>query len=169
MKYDDHIIVKGETRLRRSALKKVKNYYQEVAWGALSSILDHVVLWWSPEALATRHSHGAQQLKDWLSQFIQKNHGVETNIYTKSNQNLINYVKLNCNISMSSARNGEASIAKSLQCSSLSRHNHRMGSIIQTGLHLGFQLPLESFLHGREFSFLVLINFNSTRFFVSYF
>ncbi|XP_012345486.1 coiled-coil domain-containing protein 142 [Apis florea] len=68
----------GETRLRRSALKKVKNYYQEVAWGALSSILDHVVLWWSPEALATRHSHGAQQLKDWLSQFIQKNHVPQT-------------------------------------------------------------------------------------------
>lgn len=49
---------------------------------------------------------------------------------TKSNQNLINYVKLNCNISMSSATNGEASIAKSLRCSSLSCHNHRMGSII---------------------------------------
>lgn len=72
--------MKGETRLRNSAIKKVKNYYQEIAWGALSSILDHVVLWWSPEALATRHSHGAQQLKDWLSQFVQKNHGVETSI-----------------------------------------------------------------------------------------
>ncbi|XP_006609360.1 coiled-coil domain-containing protein 142 [Apis dorsata] len=70
--------INGETRLRSSAIKKVKNYYQEVAWGALSSILDHVVLWWSPEALATRHSHGAQQLKDWLSQFIQKNHVPET-------------------------------------------------------------------------------------------
>ncbi|XP_393106.4 coiled-coil domain-containing protein 142 [Apis mellifera] len=68
----------GETRLRRSAIKKVKNYYQEVAWGALSSILDHVVLWWSPEALATRHCHGAQQLKDWLSQFVQKNHVPQT-------------------------------------------------------------------------------------------
>lgn len=67
-----------ETRLRRSAIKKVKNYYQEVAWGALSSILDHVVLWWSPEALATRHCHGAQQLKDWLSQFVQKNHVPQT-------------------------------------------------------------------------------------------
>ncbi|CAD1475157.1 unnamed protein product, partial [Heterotrigona itama] len=69
---------KGETRLRNSAIKKVKNYYQEVAWGALSGILDHVVLWWSPEALATRHNHGAQQLKDWLSQFIQKNHVPQT-------------------------------------------------------------------------------------------
>ncbi|XP_017752362.1 PREDICTED: coiled-coil domain-containing protein 142 [Eufriesea mexicana] len=65
--------IKGEARLRSSAIKKVKNYYQEVAWGALSGILDHVVLWWSPEALATRHYHGAEQLKDWLSQFIQKN------------------------------------------------------------------------------------------------
>ncbi|KAG7190741.1 hypothetical protein KM043_006813 [Ampulex compressa] len=65
---------KGETRLRGSAIKKVKNYYQEVAWGALSGILDHVVLWWSPEALATYHSHGAQHLKDWLRQFIQRNH-----------------------------------------------------------------------------------------------
>ncbi|XP_076173547.1 coiled-coil domain-containing protein 142 [Ptiloglossa arizonensis] len=65
--------VKGETRLRSSAMKKVKNYYQEVAWGALSGILDHVVLWWSPEALATHHSHGAQHLKDWLSQFVQRN------------------------------------------------------------------------------------------------
>ncbi|XP_011878866.1 PREDICTED: uncharacterized protein LOC105568091 [Vollenhovia emeryi] len=64
---------KGETRLRGSAIKKVKNYYQEVAWGALSSILDHVILWWSREALATHHSHGAQHLKDWLRQFIQGN------------------------------------------------------------------------------------------------
>ncbi|XP_077273252.1 uncharacterized protein LOC143903492 isoform X1 [Temnothorax americanus] len=64
---------KGETRLRGSAVKKVKNYYQEVAWGALSSILDHVILWWSHEALATHHSHGAQHLKDWLRQFIQGN------------------------------------------------------------------------------------------------
>ncbi|XP_028521435.1 coiled-coil domain-containing protein 142 [Apis cerana] len=70
--------INGETRLRSSAIKKVKNYYQEIAWGALSSILDHVVLWWSPEALATRHSHGAQQLKDWLSQFVQKNHVPQT-------------------------------------------------------------------------------------------
>nr|XP_034179942.1 coiled-coil domain-containing protein 142 isoform X2 [Osmia lignaria] len=70
--------VKGETRLRGSAMKKVKNYYQEVAWGALSGILDHVVLWWSREALATRHSHGAQQLKDWLSHFVQRNHVPET-------------------------------------------------------------------------------------------
>jgi len=60
-------------RLRGSAIKKVKNYYQEVAWGALSSILDHVILWWSREALATHHSHGAQHLKDWLRQFIQGN------------------------------------------------------------------------------------------------
>ncbi|XP_050449339.1 coiled-coil domain-containing protein 142 [Cataglyphis hispanica] len=66
-------ICKGETRLRGSAIKKVKNYYQEVAWGALSSILDHVILWWSREALATHHSHGAQHLKDWLRQFIQGN------------------------------------------------------------------------------------------------
>ncbi|EFN79178.1 coiled-coil domain-containing protein 142 [Harpegnathos saltator] len=64
---------KGETRLRSSAIKKVKNYYQEVAWGALSGILDHVILWWSREALATHHSHGAQHLKDWLRQFIQGN------------------------------------------------------------------------------------------------
>ncbi|XP_054013894.1 coiled-coil domain-containing protein 142 [Hylaeus anthracinus] len=63
----------GKTKLRSSAIKKVKNYYQEVAWGALSGILDHVILWWSPEALATHHSHGAQHLKDWLSQFVQRN------------------------------------------------------------------------------------------------
>ncbi|XP_071654096.1 uncharacterized protein [Temnothorax longispinosus] len=68
-----HKILLGETRLRGSAVKKVKNYYQEVAWGALSSILDHVILWWSHEALATHHSHGAQHLKDWLRQFIQGN------------------------------------------------------------------------------------------------
>ncbi|XP_029172330.1 coiled-coil domain-containing protein 142 [Nylanderia fulva] len=63
----------GETKLRNSAIKKVKSYYQEVAWGALSSILDHVILWWSREALATHHCHGAQHLKDWLRQFIQGN------------------------------------------------------------------------------------------------
>lgn len=61
---------------------------------------------------------------------------------------------------MSSASNGEASIAKPLRCSSLPRNNHRMGSIIQTGLHLGFQVPVESFLHGRELSFLIRL-FNS--------
>ncbi|XP_076677163.1 uncharacterized protein LOC143373635 isoform X2 [Andrena cerasifolii] len=66
--------VGGEKRLRSSAMKKVKNYYQEVAWGALSGILDHVILWWSPEPLATHHSHGAGHLKDWLSQFVQRNH-----------------------------------------------------------------------------------------------
>ncbi|XP_076376723.1 coiled-coil domain-containing protein 142 isoform X1 [Megalopta genalis] len=70
--------VKGETRLRGSAMKKVKNYYQEVAWGALSGILDHVILWWSPEGLATHHSHGAQHLKDWLSQFVQRNRVPQT-------------------------------------------------------------------------------------------
>ncbi|CAK9824523.1 Coiled-coil domain-containing protein 142 [Anthophora retusa] len=70
--------INGEKKLRNSAIKKVKNYYQEVAWGSLSGILDHVVLWWSPEALATRHSHGAQQLKDWLSQFIQRNRVPQT-------------------------------------------------------------------------------------------
>ncbi|XP_018403338.1 PREDICTED: uncharacterized protein LOC108780200 [Cyphomyrmex costatus] len=64
---------KGETKLRGSAIKKVKNYYQEMAWGTLSSILDHVILWWSREALATHHSHGAQHLKDWLRKFIQGN------------------------------------------------------------------------------------------------
>ncbi|XP_076241488.1 uncharacterized protein LOC143183696 [Calliopsis andreniformis] len=67
-------MIKGETRLRGSAIKKVKNYYQEVAWGALSGILDHVILWWSSEPLATHHSNGAGHLKDWLSQFVQRNH-----------------------------------------------------------------------------------------------
>ncbi|XP_076651754.1 coiled-coil domain-containing protein 142 [Halictus rubicundus] len=70
--------VKGEKRLRGSAMKKVKNYYQEVAWGALSGILDHVILWWSPEALATHHSHGAQHLKDWLHLFVQRNRVPQT-------------------------------------------------------------------------------------------
>lgn len=59
--------------MRGTAIKKVKCYYQEVAWGALSGILDHVILWWSREALATHHNHGAQHLKDWLRQFIQGN------------------------------------------------------------------------------------------------
>ncbi|XP_012267133.2 coiled-coil domain-containing protein 142 [Athalia rosae] len=63
----------GESRLRKAALRKATDYYQEVAWGAVSSILDHVVLWWSPEALASRHSQGALHLKDWLHQFIQAN------------------------------------------------------------------------------------------------
>ncbi|KAI4504207.1 hypothetical protein M0802_000678 [Mischocyttarus mexicanus] len=66
-------ITEGEKRLKGSAIKKVKNYYQEVAWAALSGMLDHVVLWWSPEALASHHSHGAEHLKNWLRQFIQKN------------------------------------------------------------------------------------------------
>lgn len=64
-----------EMKIRRSAVKKVTEYYQEVAWGAVSSILDHVVLWWSREALAARHSHGSQHLKDWLHQFIQGSDG----------------------------------------------------------------------------------------------
>ncbi|XP_014603248.1 PREDICTED: coiled-coil domain-containing protein 142 [Polistes canadensis] len=66
-------ITEGEKRLKSSAIRKVKNYYQEVAWAALSGMLDHVVLWWSPEALASHHSHGAEHLKNWLRQFIQKN------------------------------------------------------------------------------------------------
>lgn len=74
----------GETRLRGSAIKKVKNYYQEVAWGSLSSILDHVILWWSREALATHHSHGAQHLKDWLRQFIQGNESNDVFLYLKT-------------------------------------------------------------------------------------
>ncbi|XP_066581937.1 coiled-coil domain-containing protein 142 [Prorops nasuta] len=61
----------GETRLKRNAIRKVRDYYQEVIWGALSGILDHVILWWSPEALATHHNHGAQHLKDWLRKFVQ--------------------------------------------------------------------------------------------------
>ncbi|XP_046753058.1 coiled-coil domain-containing protein 142 [Diprion similis] len=63
--------IQGEYRLKKGILEKVSTHYQEVAWGAVSSILDHVVLWWSPEALATRHSQGALHLKDWLHQFIQ--------------------------------------------------------------------------------------------------
>ncbi|XP_035725990.1 uncharacterized protein LOC118443320 isoform X2 [Vespa mandarinia] len=66
-------IIDGEKRLKGSAIRKVKNYYQEVAWAALSGMLDHVVLWWSPEALASHHNHGAEHLKNWLRQFIQKN------------------------------------------------------------------------------------------------
>ena len=66
----------GESKIRKSALRKVSDYYQEVAWGAVSSILDHVVLWWSPEALAARHSQGARHLKDWLHQFIQGRNGI---------------------------------------------------------------------------------------------
>ncbi|KAK2576902.1 hypothetical protein KPH14_005527 [Odynerus spinipes] len=65
--------IEGETRLKGSAMRKVKNYFQEVAWAALSGMLDHVVLWWSPEALASHHSHGADQLKNWLRQFVHKN------------------------------------------------------------------------------------------------
>lgn len=72
----------GETKLRSNAIKKVKSYYQEVAWGALSSILDHVILWWSREALATHHSHGAQHLKDWLRQFIQRNESKRENFFS---------------------------------------------------------------------------------------
>ncbi|XP_031786371.1 coiled-coil domain-containing protein 142 [Nasonia vitripennis] len=64
-------IENDELKIRRTAVKKVTEFYQEVAWGSVSSILDHVVLWWSREALAARHSHGSQHLKDWLHQFIQ--------------------------------------------------------------------------------------------------
>lgn len=73
VQYANAFIILGESRLRGSAIKRVKHYYQEVAWGAVSGILDHVILWWSREALATHHSHGAQHLKDWLRRFIQGN------------------------------------------------------------------------------------------------
>lgn len=79
---DTDIYYLGETKLRNNAIKKVKSYYQEVAWGALSSILDHVILWWSREALATHHSHGAQHLKDWLRQFIQRNESKKENFFS---------------------------------------------------------------------------------------
>ncbi|XP_063986066.1 coiled-coil domain-containing protein 142 [Diachasmimorpha longicaudata] len=69
IKYD----CRGETKVRRSALTRLSDYYQHVAWAAISGILDHVVLWWSPEGLAARHSQGAHHLKDWLRRFIQTN------------------------------------------------------------------------------------------------
>ncbi|XP_033219207.1 coiled-coil domain-containing protein 142 [Belonocnema kinseyi] len=63
---------KDEKKIREMAMKKIKEFYQEVAWGSISSILDHVVLWWSPKALAVSHSRGAQHFKDWLHRFLQK-------------------------------------------------------------------------------------------------
>ena len=64
-----------EKRIRATAMRKIIEFYQEVAWGSISSILDHVVLWWSPKALAVSHSRGAQHFKDWLHRFLQKHHG----------------------------------------------------------------------------------------------
>ncbi|XP_011301008.1 uncharacterized protein [Fopius arisanus] len=69
IKYD----CRGETKVKKSALTRLSDYYQHVVWAAISGILDHVVLWWSPEGLAARHSQGAHHLKDWLRRFIQTN------------------------------------------------------------------------------------------------
>lgn len=69
--------------IRKVAIKIVQEYYQEAIWSSVSSILDHVVLWWSPEALASRHSHGSELLKDWLHRFIEGN---------DSNSNLYLYI-----------------------------------------------------------------------------
>ncbi|XP_058810308.1 uncharacterized protein LOC131675367 isoform X1 [Phymastichus coffea] len=66
-------IENDETVFRKTAIKRVTEFYQEVAWDSVSSILDHVILWWSSEALAARHSQGSHHLKDWLHQFIQRN------------------------------------------------------------------------------------------------
>ncbi|XP_058810309.1 coiled-coil domain-containing protein 142 isoform X2 [Phymastichus coffea] len=49
-------IENDETVFRKTAIKRVTEFYQEVAWDSVSSILDHVILWWSSEALAARHS-----------------------------------------------------------------------------------------------------------------
>ncbi|KAJ8670791.1 hypothetical protein QAD02_002050 [Eretmocerus hayati] len=67
-----------EMRIRRKALERIFELNQDVVWSSVSSMLDHVVLWWSSEALAARHSHGSQHLKDWLHQFIQGNDGNES-------------------------------------------------------------------------------------------
>ena len=72
--YLDEIII------RQTAMKIVKDRYQELIWSSVSSILDHVVLWWSPEALASRHSHGSELLKDWLHRFIEGNNGISFHI-----------------------------------------------------------------------------------------
>ncbi|XP_011505801.1 PREDICTED: coiled-coil domain-containing protein 142 [Ceratosolen solmsi marchali] len=61
-----------KVKIRRAAVTKIIEFYQEVAWSSVSTILDHVVLWWSPEALAVRHDDGSKHLKDWLQQFIKE-------------------------------------------------------------------------------------------------
>ncbi|XP_043481011.1 uncharacterized protein LOC122510434 isoform X2 [Leptopilina heterotoma] len=62
-----------EKKIRVAAMNKIIKFYQEVAWGSISSILDHVLLWWSSKALAISHSRGAQHFKDWLHRFLKKN------------------------------------------------------------------------------------------------
>ncbi|KAH0557837.1 hypothetical protein KQX54_012170 [Cotesia glomerata] len=57
-------------KVRSSILARLSDYYCQVSWAAISEILDHVILWWSPEGLATRHNHGAHYLKDWLHSFL---------------------------------------------------------------------------------------------------
>ncbi|XP_043283218.1 uncharacterized protein [Venturia canescens] len=69
--YDCLKRTEGGVKLKTKARNKIFVYYQEVTWGAVSTVLDHVILWWSPEALAPRHIEGVHHLKDWLHQFIQ--------------------------------------------------------------------------------------------------
>ncbi|XP_023290611.1 uncharacterized protein LOC105699959 [Orussus abietinus] len=61
-----------ETRVRRTALKRVINYYQEVAWVAVSTILDHIILWWSAGPFTARHRYEVEHLNDWLHRFTQR-------------------------------------------------------------------------------------------------
>ncbi|XP_057340507.1 uncharacterized protein LOC130677689 [Microplitis mediator] len=67
-------------KIRSSILARLSDYYCQVCWAAISEILDHVILWWSAEGLATRHNHGAHYLKDWLHSFLLSPSNVPVNI-----------------------------------------------------------------------------------------
>lgn len=120
--------------MRGTAIKKVKCYYQEVAWGALSGILDHVILWWSREALATHHNHGAQHLKDWLRQFIQGNES-ETYFMIKYFFNNSISSGRNCSIlcislKFHSPTYSQTSVAKFMRRAWISHDHHRLGPAV---------------------------------------
>lgn len=83
--------ITDEKKIRVAAMNKIINFYQEVAWGSISSILDHVLLWWSSKALAISHSRGAQHFKDWLHRFLKKNQGTIKIIVNKNKLNLFGF------------------------------------------------------------------------------
>jgi hypothetical protein len=63
-------------KIRSFAVMKVIDFYQEMVWSSVSTILDHVILWWSSDALAAQHTHGSKYVKDRLQQLIKRNDGM---------------------------------------------------------------------------------------------
>ncbi|XP_060528327.1 uncharacterized protein LOC132703217 [Cylas formicarius] len=60
----------GESKVSKTAARKVADYYQRILWSEVGSHLEHVILWWAPSPLAARPPRSSQHLREWINQFI---------------------------------------------------------------------------------------------------